>query len=124
MLRKAALFFSFFIFSLAAGEETNAPSQPPSPPIPSYEGIFIKMMLSLGAILALVLVTIWLLKKLSHGRIGGFGSQKKILILEKKNLSPKTLLYLIELEGKKILISESQFEVRMLLQPQDSDAYD
>ncbi len=41
------------------------------------------------------------------------GSQS-IQILEKRMISPKTMLYLIEAEGKQILIAESQLEVKRL----------
>ncbi len=91
--------------------------------MPSYEATFIKMILTLGGLLALVFLTIWVLKKVSNGRFGSMGSQKKINILEKKPLSPKTLLYLIELDGKKILISESQLEVRTISHPFEEDLY-
>ena len=90
----------------------------------SYEATLLKMLVTLGGLLALVFLTIWCLKKLKQGRLGGFGSQKKIIILEKKPLSPKTLLYFIELDGKKILLSESQVEVKMLVLPQENEIYD
>ncbi len=91
--------------------------------IPSYEATFIKMLITLGGLLALVFFTIWILKKISNGRFGSLGTHKKIIVLEKKPLSPKTLLYLIELDGKKILISESQLEVRTLSHPVEEDMY-
>lgn len=84
----------------------------------SYEHAFIKMILTLGGLLVLVFLTLWLLRKFSQGRMGGFGSTKKIRILEKKPLSPKTILYLVELDGKPVFISESQLEVKILLSPQ------
>ncbi len=84
----------------------------------SYEHAFIKMILTLGGLLVLVFLTLWLLRKFSHGRLGGFASSKKIKILEKKPLSPKTILYLVELDGKQVFIAESQLEVKMLLSPQ------
>ena len=80
----------------------------------NYETTLFKMLLTLGGLLALVLLTVWALKKLSHGRLGGFGTQKKIMVLERKPISPKTTLYYLELEGKKILMAESQIEVRMI----------
>ncbi len=91
--------------------------------IPSYEATFIKMLITLGGLLALVFLTIWIIRKASNGRFGSLGNQKKIIILEKKPLSPKTLLYLIELDGKKILISESQLEVRTISHPIEEDMY-
>ena len=110
-------------FSLHADEQAIEEAHTPSPveqtaetlADPStYESTLFKMLLTLGGLLALVLLTVWALKKLSHGRLGGFGTQKKIMILERKPISPKTFLYYIELEGKKILIAESQLEVRMI----------
>ena len=84
-------------------------------PSETYEHAFIKMILTLGGLLFLVFFTLWALRKLTHGKVGSFGSQKKIKILEKRPLSPKTVLYLIELDGKQVFISESQLEVRSLL---------
>jgi flagellar biogenesis protein FliO len=84
----------------------------------SYEHAFIKMILTLAGLLVLVFLTLWLLRKFSQGRLGGFTSSKKIKILEKKPLSPKTILYLVELDGKQVFIAESQLEVKMLLSPQ------
>ena len=97
---------------------------PTSPLDAPYEATLLKMLLTLGGLLALVFITIWGLKKLKQGRLGGFGAQKKIVILEKKPLSPKTLLYLLELDGKKILLSESQVEIKMLVLPQDQEIYE
>jgi flagellar protein FliO/FliZ len=73
------------------------------------------MILTLGGLLLLVFLTLWLLRKLTQGRIGSFGTQKKIKILEKRPLSHKTMLYLLELDGKQVFISESQLEVKSLL---------
>ena len=39
---------------------------------------------------------------------------KNIKILEKRAISPKSLLYIVEIDGKKILISESNLEVRKI----------
>ena len=50
----------------------------------SYEHAFIKMILTLAGLIFLVFFTLWALRKLSNGKIGGFSSQKKIKILEKK----------------------------------------
>jgi len=39
---------------------------------------------------------------------------RAIKILEKRALSPKSMLYLIEVGGKPFVISESQLEVRLV----------
>ncbi len=90
-------------------EVTAIPDTPPS-----YEHAFFKMLMTLGGLLLLVFLTIFALKKLSHGKIGGLGSQKKIKVLEKRPISPKSVLYLVEIDHKQVLIAESQFEVRKI----------
>lgn len=77
----------------------------------SYQHAFGKMLLSLGALVVLLFATIFFLKRLNKGKFR-FGGEKSIDILERKALSQKTVLYLIKVDGKKVLISESQLEVR------------
>lgn len=109
--------------SILAPKEPT-PTNPPAPaapavdtteesPAPSYQGALTKMLLTLGGLLALVFLTIWALKKLSQGKIGSYG-KKQINVLERRALSPKTVLYIVEVEGKKVLIAESQLEVKRL----------
>lgn len=81
---------------------------------PNYEHAFLKMILTLLGLLILVFLTFWIFRKLSHGRFGSLNFNRSIKILEKRPLSAKSMLYLVELENKKILISESQLEVRSL----------
>ena len=80
----------------------------------SYEGAFFKTILVLVGLLILVVLTIWMFKKISNGRFRNFNYLKAIKVIEKRPLSPKSMLYLVEVAGKQILISESQLEVRTL----------
>jgi flagellar biogenesis protein FliO len=88
---------------------------------PTYEHAFIKMILTLAGLIFLVFFTLWALRKLSNGKIGGFSTQKKIKILEKRPLSPKTAIYLLELDGRQIFVAESQLEIKTLLNPHEVD---
>lgn len=92
---------------------TPAPDTAPEAP-PSYEATFVKMILSLGALLVLIFLTVWALKRLSSGRLRFMNQGMGIKILEKRPLSPKSVLYLVEIGGQKVLISESQLEVRKI----------
>ena len=83
-------------------------------PTQDYQATFIKMFVVLIALIALIAITIWMIKKLMHNRQEVANRSNQIQILEKRILSPKSILYLVEVEGQKILISESQFEVRPL----------
>jgi flagellar protein FliO/FliZ len=91
------------------------------PPLPSseqmtkeYEGSFIRVLASIIGVILLVIATFWVLKKLGRGHFGKSGSSKTIQILERRPLSPKTVLFLVQIENKRILLSESQLEVRGL----------
>jgi flagellar protein FliO/FliZ len=80
----------------------------------SYQGAFIKMMLTLFGLIVFIIISVWMMRRLSHGRMKQMNSGRSIKILERRPLSAKSILYIIEVEGKKILVSESQFEVRTL----------
>jgi flagellar biogenesis protein FliO len=83
-------------------------------PAVSYESAFFKMLLTLGGLILVVFLTIWLLRRLGQGKFGGAGSSRTIHILEKRPLSAKSMLYLVQVGSKQVLISESQFEVRRI----------
>lgn len=78
----------------------------------SYETAFIKTIVVLVGLLVLVILTVWMFKRISNGRLRTFNYLKSVKILEKRPLSPKSMLYLIEVSGKQVLIAESQLEVR------------
>ncbi len=78
----------------------------------SYETAFIKTIVVLVGLLVLVILTVWMFKRISNGRLQTFNYLKSVKILEKRPLSPKSMLYLIEVSGKQVLIAESQLEVR------------
>jgi flagellar biogenesis protein FliO len=82
-------------------------------PSSAYKHTFLKMMLTLIALVVLCIFTVLFFKKLTKSRIEAVNNLKSIKILEKRALSAKSMLYLVEFEGKKILLSESHLEVRM-----------
>lgn len=81
---------------------------------PEYKPAFFKMFFILFALLALVFLTFWIFKNFTRIRLHQANQTKSIKIIEKRAISPKSLLYLIEIEGKKIVVSESSLEVRKL----------
>ncbi|MEI8301565.1 MAG: flagellar biosynthetic protein FliO [Chlamydiota bacterium] len=78
----------------------------------SYESAFLKMILVLVGILVFVFIVFFLFKKFSSSRMQQSNHTRTIKILEKRAISPKSMLYLIEIGGQKILIAESQLEIR------------
>lgn len=88
----------------------------PPPEVQDYGAAFFKMILMLVALLVLVVLTVWIIKRWGFGKIGRLKDKQSIQILEKRILSPKTALYTVEIEGSRLLIVESQLEVRALHQ--------
>jgi flagellar biogenesis protein FliO len=136
MLLKKRLFYVFVsicsLMTHCVMAADTPPQLPPSPPViappgldthpesspaqmtASYEGAFIKMILTLGGLVLVVFLTIWVLRRLGQGRFRSLGANRAIQIIEKRALSPKSILYIVEVGSKQILIVESQFEVRKL----------
>jgi len=121
---KKILFLCFFCFtSFLYCEEKTPPSsvpiieektfEAPTTPIPqNFQKTFIRMIVSLVILIGFLILTYWSLKRMARGKQFEKNQSSTIKILEKRSLSPKTLLYLIEVEDQKILMSESQNEVR------------
>lgn len=121
MRYKLVLLLAFF--SLICAD--NPPLQIPVETMPSiemmpeaikgYEGAFLKMILTFIALIVGIFFTVWALKRLSRGHFKNMNANRAIKILEKRPLSPKTMLYLVEIGEKQTLIAESQIEVKSLV---------
>lgn len=99
-------------------EETSSPQvvdqdyPAQEPAAPNFETAFMKMIVIVVGILVLIFLCIWLIKRFSRNRITSMNHLRNIKILERRPLSPKTMLYLLEVGGKQVIISESHLEVR------------
>ena len=80
----------------------------------TYKGAFTKMILTLLGLIVLIVVSVWILRRISHGRLKQMNYGRAIKVLERRPLSSKTALYLVEISGKKVVIAESQIEVRTI----------
>lgn len=80
----------------------------------NFGAAFIKMLLSLGLLCALVVGAAWLLRKVQRGRVRLFNETTEIKILERRQLSAKSALLLVEVNGKRILVGESAESMRAL----------
>jgi flagellar protein FliO/FliZ len=103
--------------AVAPDTDPSMPSPVISPVemVPGYEGAFLKMFLTLLVLIVGIFVTVWLLKKMSQGRWAQGNSNRSIKIIEKRPLSPKTMLYIIDVDGQQSVIAESQLEVKHLM---------
>jgi flagellar protein FliO/FliZ len=105
--------------AIFSGAET-ANNLPPG----DYGMTFVKMFLTMIVLVVLFGLTIWFLRRLIRSRIEKGSGEQMIEILEKKMISPKTMLYVVEIEGKRILLAESQLEVRPISEIENCDLSD
>lgn len=68
---------------------------------------FINMMTTLGLFVVALLFAVWLLKKVGQARLESAAAASNIKLVDKRTLTPRTTLYLIELYGQGILLAES-----------------
>ncbi len=118
------LFFSLFSLNLQSQDVQEpkttviTPSSPPSTSkyfdvkVDEKEGDrffseFINMLTTLGLIVALILIATWFLKKMVSSRIQQLNTTSEIKIVERRNLTPKTSLYLLDIKGKGFILAES-----------------
>ena len=83
-------------------------------PFQKYETSILRVFLSFLGLIALVVLSFWVFRRLSQGRLSPSSTQKSIKVLERKVLSPKSMLYLVEVDGKKVFLAESHLEIKPL----------
>ena len=86
---------------------------PPMPPN-DLTATFAKMIFTFVILVLLLYGTYYVLRKFVRQRLNKGVGEPSIHILEKKMISAKTMLYLIEVEGKKTLLAESHLEIKHL----------
>ena len=77
-----------------------------------YEGVMYKTVGSLFLIFIVAFVVVFFYRKVNISQISKLNEIKMIKIIESRPLSPKTMLHVVEMNGKQVLLSESQNEVR------------
>lgn len=83
-------------------------------PVEDYGPQITKIFFMLLLLIGLLILTAWLLKKFLRFRMQASSVGQSIKIIEKKVLSPKSILYLVEIEHQKFLISESQVQIQRI----------
>lgn len=73
----------------------------------SFEAKFVRMLVILGLLIGFMVLAAWALKKMMKTRVEQLNTASSIKVLETRALSPRSSLYLIEVEGKTLLIAES-----------------
>jgi flagellar biogenesis protein FliO len=119
-MSKLKKIFRYFIITtllclnLYSNESFN--ESPPETVFPNenYLASLTKMFFMVLILIALLILTVWLLKKFLNSRMHAASIGKAIQILEQRTISPKSILYLVEVDGEKFLIAESQVQVQKI----------
>lgn len=67
----------------------------------------LKMLGTLGLLILVMVVASWMLKRMLNTRVQQLNTSSFIKITEKRALSNKSALYLLEIQGKSFIIGES-----------------
>ncbi|MCE5317208.1 MAG: flagellar biosynthetic protein FliO [Parachlamydia sp.] len=124
------LLFSFCLVSLYAeptAETVPQTSQQEPPPFPgesmtivekqsesTFAMQFMHMLATLGLLIAVVLLSSWVLKRMMQTRVEKVNLTSTIKIVEQRSLTTKTVVSLIEIRGKEFAIAESAAGVTLL----------
>lgn len=88
----------------------------------SYVGSLVKMLLALGVVLAMMVGTVYLLRKLMGRTALGADDADVIKILATKSLGPRSSIMIIETLGKVSVIGISGGQMNLLTEIDDADA--
>lgn len=80
----------------------------------NYMSEFVNMLITLVFVVVLIFVTVWFLKKILRSRIKTLNRSNGIKILERRPLNPKASLYLVDILGKGVVISESPAGIHVI----------
>ncbi|MBA3958500.1 MAG: flagellar biosynthetic protein FliO [Parachlamydiaceae bacterium] len=85
-----------------------------SPEVDQLYGEFFKMMMMLGFIIAFLFLIMWFIKRLLNTRIEQLNTSSYIKIIERRSLTPKTALYVVDVLDKRLILGESQNGINVL----------
>ena len=75
---------------------------------------FLNMLATLGLLVALILGASWFLKRMATSRMQQINANSTIKILEKRSLSPKAVVYVIEIHDKTFYVAETPSGITLL----------
>lgn len=79
-----------------------------------FFGQFMKMLGTLGVLIAIMLTASWSLKRMLNTRVQKLNDSSLIKVVETRSLSTKSAVHLVEIEDKTFIIGESMNSVILL----------
>ncbi len=123
------LFLSCLCFPVSSYSQENDPipkTLPSEDEIPDYfkgsighetdtfQTKFINMLVILGLLIGFMILASWALKRMMRTRLANLNTGSTIKVLETRQLSPRAVLHLVEVQGQTVLIAESPTTVSYL----------
>lgn len=100
-------YVSSFLVLANTNENINDLESPSFPFKMSMQKEFLKMSFSLVLLLTFLFTSVWLFKKFLKSKGNIFNKSSLIKIVDKKNLSQKSSLYIVKVANKILILSES-----------------
>lgn len=79
-----------------------------------YQKQFVRTLIVTAIIVIAAFLIIWLFRKFAKDRPFQINHKKNIKILERRQISPSTFLYHIQIGNKQLILSESKLEARVV----------
>lgn len=80
----------------------------------TFQSKFMNMLLLLGLLIGFMLLASWMLKRMTKTRVTQLNQASSIKVIETRYLSPRSTLYLLDVQGQSLLIAESPMGVAHL----------
>lgn len=68
---------------------------------------FFKMLFVLGGMVAVLLAISWYMKRLTSQQFSKGNDQNLIKVIERRSLSARTMIYMLDIEGKTFVVGET-----------------
>lgn len=87
---------------------------PASPEFDRFYGEFFKMLLMLGLIVLFLVLISWFVKRMLNSKMTQINSKSLIQVVERRLISQKTTIFILNVMGKHVVIAESHQGVTSL----------
>lgn len=108
------LLVSGSVFGVSPTTERNPfdpfPLEEPAPDAPTdsrFLGEFFYMLLMLGLLIGVVFLAGYVLRRLTSTRIEALNTTSRVKIMERRSLSQRSMVHIVEIDDKEYLIAES-----------------
>ena len=85
----------------------------------NYWGEFVNMIITLMIVVALIFISVIVLKRIMRSRMQQVNRGAQIKIMERRPINQKTSLYLINIAGKVVMIGESPAGLNLITELPD-----